>query len=263
MQKLFGRIKKSLHLLQRKIFFEMTSAYFNWSGGKDSALALWKILNEKKFQIEYLLTSINRFHNRVSMHGVRRELLEAQAASLNLPLTTIELPEQPSMEQYEWTMMQRVNWLKDQGITYSIFGDIFLEDLKNYREEKLSAVGIECVFPIWKKDTKELMKEFIDAGFKAVTVCVNEKFLDKSFCGRNIDKDFCKDLPPTVDICGENGEFHTFVYDGPLFNDPISFKKGEIVYREYLAPKSLQHPHQPVSKEEKNYGFYFCDLLMY
>src|SRR5258705_9182586 len=178
----------------------MTSAYFNWSGGKDSALALWKILKEKKFQVEYLLTSINRFHNRVSMHGVRRELLEAQAALLNIPLTTIELPEQPSMEEYERAMMQKVNWLKDQGITYSIFGDIFLEDLKNYREEKLGAVGIECIFPIWKKDTKELMTEFIDAGFKAVTVCVNERFLDKSFCGRNIDEDFCQDLPAIVDI---------------------------------------------------------------
>jgi len=235
----------------------MTRAYFNWSGGKDSSLALWKILKEKKCRVEYLLTSINRFHNRISMHGVRRELLEAQAASLNIPLTTIELPEQPSMEDYEITMIQKVNWLKEQGITQSIFGDIFLEDLKNYREEKLGTVGIECVFPIWKRDTKELMNEFIDGGFKALIVCVNEKFLDKSFCGRAIDNDLCNDLPPTVDICGENGEFHTFVYDGPVFNYPVRFKKGDIVYREYLTPKTVNS----TNIEEKNYGFYFCDLL--
>ena len=235
----------------------MIRAYFNWSGGKDSALALWKILNGKKFQVEYLLTSINRFHNRVSMHGVRRELLETQAASLNIPLTTIELPEQPSMEEYEMVMMQKLNWLRQQGIAHSIFGDIFLEDLKNYREEKLATAGIECVFPVWKRSTNELMKEFIDAGFKAVIVCVNEKFLDKSFCGRTIDKDLCNDLPATVDICGENGEFHTFVYDGPIFDHPICFKKGEIVYKEYSAPKTAD----PTTVREKNYGFYFCDLV--
>src|SRR4030095_3864973 len=158
----------------------MTRAYFNWSGGKDSALALWEIRKQKKVQVEYLLTSINIFHNRVSMHGVRRELAEAQAASLNIPLTTIELPEQPSMQEYEAAMIQKLNWLKNQGITHSIFGDIFLEDLKKYREEKLATAGIECIFPIWKRDTKELMREFIAAGFKAIIVCINEKFLEKS-----------------------------------------------------------------------------------
>ncbi|HKC37668.1 MAG TPA: diphthine--ammonia ligase [Chitinophagaceae bacterium] len=236
----------------------MTRAYFNWSGGKDSALTLWKIVQEKKFRIEYLLTCINSFHNRISMHGVRRELLETQALALNIPLTTIELPEQPSMNEYETAMMQKISWFKRQGIKHSIFGDIFLEDLKKYREEKLAAAGIECVFPIWKKDTKELMKEFISAGFKAIIVCINEKFLEKSFCGRMIDESFCNDLPAAVDMCGENGEFHTFVYDGPIFNNPITFKKGEVVYKEYLAPKDTDG-NAPVSG--KNYGFYFCDLL--
>ncbi|HEU5165257.1 MAG TPA: diphthine--ammonia ligase [Chitinophagaceae bacterium] len=236
----------------------MTRAYFNWSGGKDSSLALWKIVREKKFSIEYLLTSINSFHNRISMHGVRRELLEAQVAALNIPLTTIELPEQPSMIEYETAMMQKIRWLKVQGIAYSIFGDIFLEDLKKYREEKLATAGIECVFPIWKKDTRELMKEFIFAGFKAIVVCVNEKFLEKKFCGRMIDESFCNDLPAAVDVCGENGEFHTFVYDGPIFNKPVTFKKGEVVYKEYLSPKDADR-NSAVSG--KNYGFYFCDLL--
>ena len=235
----------------------MTRAYFNWSGGKDSAMALWQVLKEKKYQVEYLLTSMNSFHDRISMHGVRRNLLQAQAASIDISLTTIELPEQPGMNEYENAMLNKVSWLKEQGIRYSIFGDIFLEDLKKYREEKLSAAGIECIFPVWKKDTKDLMAEFINAGFKAIVVCINEKFLDKSFCGRLVERDFCKDLPAHVDICGENGEFHTFVYDGPVFKYPITFVKGEIVYKEYRAPENTD----VISVPEKNYGFYFCDLL--
>jgi len=260
---LFVRAEESLHFFQRKVFFEMTNAYFNWSGGKDSAVALWKILKEKKFHVKYLLTSMNSFHNRISMHGVRRELLEAQATSLDIPFTTIELSEQPSMQEYESAMIQKLNWLKNQEITHGIFGDIFLEDLKNYREEKLGAAGIGCVFPIWKRDTRELMMEFIDTGFRAVAVCVNERFLDRSFCGRSIDKNFCKDLPATVDICGENGEFHTFVYDGPIFRYPINFKKGEMVYKEYLAPQNTDPVSLSANNEEKRYGFYFCDLLIH
>src|SRR4030095_4940287 len=195
----------------------MTRAYFNWSGGKDSALALWKVLKEKEFKVEYLLTSMNSFHDRVSMHGVRRNLLEAQARSLNISLTTVELPEEPSMAEYETALTDKVNWIKEQGITHSIFGDIFLEDLKTYREQKLASAGIQCVFPIWKTDTNNLIRKFLDEGFKAIVVCINEKFLDESFCGRVIDENFLNDLPSMVDACGENGEFHSFVYDGPIF----------------------------------------------
>jgi uncharacterized protein (TIGR00290 family) len=230
----------------------MTRAYFNWSGGKDSAFALWKILKEREFKIEYLLTSMNSFNDRISMHGVRRELLNAQALSLNIPLTTIELPGQPSMKEYEDAMINKINWLKEKGISHSVFGDIFLEDLRKYREDKLAIAGVQCVFPIWRINTKELINEFIDKGFKAIVVCINEKFLDKSFCGRVIDKDFIADLPPTVDACGENGEFHSFVYDGPIFKTPIPFTKGEMVYKEYKDPDT--------SKKENYYGFYFCDL---
>lgn len=254
MQTMFDRVEKPLYHVQRKIPIEMTSAYFNWSGGKDSALALWKIFKERKFKVEYLLTNMNGFHNRVSMHGVRRVLLETQATSLNVPLTTIELPEQPSMTEYEETMMNKINWLKEQKITHGIFGDIFLEDLKKYREDKLKTAGIQCVFPIWKMDTKNLLNEFIEEGFKAIIVCVNEKFLDKSFCGRMIDKNFLEDLPASVDACGENGEFHSFVFDGPILKFPVSFTKGEIVYKEYKAPAT--------DKETlTHYDFYFCDLL--
>ena len=162
------------------------------------------------------------------------------------------------MHEYENEMMKVLNWLIEKGILKSIFGDIFLEDLRNYREEKLLSAGIKCIFPIWKMDTRDLITEFIRAGFKAIVVCVNEKFLDKSFCGRMIDQDFCKDIPGNVDICGENGEFHTFVFDGPVFSYPISFIKGEIVYKEYKALQKIDEIQEP----GKNYGIYFCDLLL-
>jgi len=137
-----------------------------------------------------------------------------------------------------------------------------LEDLRKYREEKLQALGITASFPLWKISTKKLMDEFISLGFKAIVVCVNEKYLDKSFCGRMIDHSFVRDLPDTVDVCGENGEYHSFVFDGPIFKTPLTFKKGEIVYREYTKPKNNKKEcFKPQSGEENNYGFYFCDIL--
>ena len=229
-------------------------AYMNWSGGKDSSLCLYKVLQLGNYNVTHLLTSVNAVHDRISMHGVRRSLLEAQASSIGIPLTTIELPEQPGMEEYENAMLQKVNELKQSGCTHAIFGDIFLEDLKIYRVQKLATAGIECVFPLWKINTTELVHEFIDLGFKSIIVCVNEQYLDKSFCGRIIDKDFLNDLPKNVDPCGENGEFHSFVFDGPIFKIPIAFAKGEIVYKNYMAPKEND-------STRPDYGFYFCDLL--
>ena len=154
-------------------------------------------------------------------------------------------------------MLDKVNTLKAAGCSKAIFGDIFLEDLKIYREQKLKEAGIECIFPLWQIDTNELIKEFIDAGFKAVVVCVNEQYLDESFCGRMIDKSFVNDLPSTVDVCGENGEFHSFVFDGPVFNQPIQFTKGDVVYKKYKAPK----PADDNNDHPADYGFYFCDLI--
>jgi uncharacterized protein (TIGR00290 family) len=226
----------------------MRKAYFNWSGGKDSSFALWKIMQQKEYSVDYLLTSINTHYNRVSMHGVRKELIEEQAKSIGIPLTTIDLPEHPGMEEYEQAMRKKVNWLKERGCSYGVFGDIFLEDLKKYREEKLSSIGIECIFPIWQYNTAELLNEFVDAGFKSIIVCVNERYLDKSFCGRIIDRDFINDLPPNVDPCGENGEYHSFCFAGPLFQYEIPFEKGEIVYRSYPAPGG------------GDLGFHFCEL---
>lgn len=226
----------------------------NWSGGKDSSLCLYKALQSGEYHISNLLTSVNAAHDRISMHGVRRSLLEKQAKSIGIPLTTIELPEQPDMNEYENAMLNKVNELKETGCTHAIFGDIFLEDLKIYREQKLATAGIECAFPLWKIDTTQLVHEFIELGFKSIIVCVNEQYLDKSFCGRIINKDFLNDLPKNVDPCGENGEFHSFVFDGPIFKTPIAFTKGAIVYKTYTAPK-VDADTNPV------YGFYFCDLL--
>jgi uncharacterized protein (TIGR00290 family) len=234
--------------------------YFNWSTGKDSALALHYLLQDKSYSVEHLLTSINTYHNRVSMHGLRRELFEQQIDALGIPYSTIELPEQPSMTEYEDLMKKTVSDLQQKGFEYAAFGDIFLEDLKIYREQQLAAFNIKGIFPIWKKDTKELLNEFIALGFKAILVCIKSDLLDVSFAGRIIDKDFIKDLPPNVDACGENGEFHTFCFDGPIFKKAINFTIGEKIYREYKAPENKEDKcFSPTQKN--NMGFWFCDLL--
>jgi uncharacterized protein (TIGR00290 family) len=234
-------------------------SYFNWSGGKDSALALYHAQKVRRYSIERLLTSVNRLHRRISMHGVREELLEQQAAAIGLPLQKLILPDQPSMPDYEEEMMKIMTALKKENFTHSFFGDIFLEDLKKYREEQLIKVGFTAVFPLWKRDTTELLHEFIDLGFQTVVVCVKAEVLDESFAGRVIDHHFIKDLPNNVDPCGENGEFHTFVFDGPIFRQPVPFRIGEKVFREYAAPRNSQDTcfsNQPSSPM----GFWFCDL---
>jgi uncharacterized protein (TIGR00290 family) len=161
------------------------------------------------------------------------------------------------METYEAAMNAKVEWLRSQGYNSALFGDIFLEDLRKYRVEKLAALGISCEFPLWLESSASLMDEFLGAGFRAIVVCVNEQMLDKSFCGRIIDANFVRDLPPNVDICGENGEYHSFVFDGPIFQHPIPIKKGEIVRRTYPAPLSA------TGEIAAPYGFYYCDLLLH
>lgn len=237
-------------------------AIFNWSSGKDSALALYKTLRANEYQICSLLTSVNSHYNRISMHGVRTELLEKQAESLNLPLYKMEIPEMPSMETYEAIMKETLEEFKNKGVTHSIFGDIFLEDLRKYREEKLESLGFTGVFPLWKIDTTVLIKEFLDLGFKTIVTCVNERYLDQSFVGRVIDEQFIKDLPENVDVCGENGEFHTFTFDGPIFSKPIEFEKGEIVHRKYEKPKSTaSNSACDTNNTAFDYGFWYCDLI--
>ncbi|WP_278035603.1 diphthine--ammonia ligase [Flavobacterium nitratireducens] len=241
----------------------MKKALFNWSSGKDSALALYKILQNPEFKIDYLLTSVNQQFQRISMHGVRVELLQQQAESIGIPLEIMEIPEMPTMEVYESVMQQTLEKLKNKGISHSVFGDIFLEDLRQYREDKLATMGFEGVFPIWRIPTKELIQEFISLGFQTVVVCVNERYLDKSFVGRMIDQQFIDDLPENVDVCGENGEFHTFCFDGPIFQKPIDFELGEIVYRKYEKPKTDSSNTACDSDDSTayDYGFWYCDLI--
>ena len=241
----------------------MKKTYFNWSSGKDSALALYKMLQNKEHNLDLLVTTTNKNFDRVSMHGLRNELLFKQADSIGVKLNTIEFPADVTMDLYSEIMKTSMNSLVEKKYTHAVFGDIFLEDLKAYRDSNLAEVNIKGVYPLWKKDTKTLIKEFLDLGFKAITVCVNAKLLGKEFVGRVIDEKFINDLPENVDVCGENGEFHTFVYDGPIFNYPIDFSLGEKVLKTYtLHDKEEDNCHQ--QKEENvnhDNSFWYCDLL--
>ncbi len=217
----------------------MQKAVYNWSGGKDSSFALWQVLKNKKFDIKYLLTSMSAEHRRISMHGVAEYLLDEQAENLGLPLRKIYLKEDSSLETYNSVIEEELKYAKSIGVSASIFGDIFLEDLRDYREKQLEKVGMKGIFPIWKRDTLELVNEFIDSGFKAVIVSANARLLDKSFCGRIIDHDFINDLPKGVDPCGENGEFHSFVFDGPIFSKPIDIEIGETIKKKYNVSEGI------------------------
>jgi uncharacterized protein (TIGR00290 family) len=213
---------------------------FCWSGGKDSAMALHALRAANDFRVTALLTTITETYDRVSMHGVRRVLLERQAASIGLPLHTVPIPPQCDNATYELRMKEALNEHLAAGVKRVAFGDIFLEDLRVYREHNLDQLNMTALFPIWKRDTRELALDFLRLGFKAIAVCVDPRVLDQSFAGRMLDESFFADLPPGVDPCGENGEFHTFVFNGPVFRTPIRFVSGEKVLRE---------------------GFCFCDLL--
>lgn len=230
---------------------------FNWSGGKDSALCLYKLLQSNEYDIISLLTSVNEKYQRISMHGVRVELLELQAKNIGIPLVKVLIPEMPTMELYEQIMSDTLNGLSEKGATVCAFGDIFLEDLRTYRENKLSTLNYKAIFPLWKRPTHELIHEFIDLGFKTIVTCVNEKYLNKSFAGRIIDNDFLKDLPKNVDPCGENGEFHTFVFEAPYFKQPIPIEKGEVVYRKYESSSNQSTDGSPYE-----YGFWYCDIKL-
>ena len=213
---------------------------FCWSGGKDSAMALQTLLQREEFRVAALLTTVTEGYERISMHGVRRELLALQAESVGLPLHEVRIPPQCLNSVYEARMGQALRVFYDQGVRKVAFGDIFLEDLRAYREANLARVGMTALFPIWMRDTRELIRFFHAERFRAIAVCVDPTVLDGSFAGRELDDSFFRDLPPNADPCGENGEFHTFVFDGPLFRWPVSIRTGEIVHRD---------------------GFVFCDLL--
>ena len=204
----------------------------SWSGGKDSSLALYHILQSKNFDVLALLTTITKDYGRISMHGVRCELLEQQVASLGLTLDQIFLSVHANNAEYEAKLEEKLRFYQNQGVSHVAFGDIFLEDLRLYREKNLARIGLQGLFPIWKRDTTELMREFLDLGFRAIVTCVDTRVLDASFSGREIDDSFLADLPNSVDPCGENGEFHSFVFAGPIFRNQIHFEAGEKVIRD-------------------------------
>ncbi len=210
----------------------MEKVIVSWSGGKDSALSLYEIQRSGKYQVASLITSINEHHDRVSMHGVRREMLEQQAQALGLPLIKIPIPMDCSEEEYESRLMGVLNQVKSDGIEHVVFGDIFLEWIKEYREKNLSRVGMTPILPIWGRDTRELAQSFIALGFKAVITCVNTKAMPEDFLGRVFDEHLLAELPPKVDPGGENGEFHSFVFAGPIFQKSIPYTLGRAVFKD-------------------------------
>jgi uncharacterized protein (TIGR00290 family) len=211
---------------------------FCWSGGKDSAMAL-ETLRRSGVRVTGVLTTVTDGYERVAMHGVRTSLLLEQAKAIGLPLRKVRIPPHCGNSVYEARMEEALREQLALGVRRVAFGDIFLADLREYRERNLARAGMEAVFPLWKRDTRELAREFCRRGFRAVAVCIDSKKLSPQFAGRELDRSFFRDLPEEVDPCGENGEFHSFVYQGPIFSRPLAVERGQVVERE---------------------GFYFCDL---
>ncbi len=211
-----------------------------WSGGKDSALTLHALRADPSIRVAGLLTTVTDPYDRVSMHGVRRTLLASQAAAIGLPLTEARIPAGASNATYEQSFGAALAVHRSRGVRRVAFGDLFLADIRAYRERQLAALDMIGLFPLWERDTHQLAREFIALGFRATLVCVDPHRLDASFAGRSFDSGLLRDLPPGVDPCGENGEFHTFVTDGPIFAAPVACAVGVVVHRE---------------------GFVFCDLV--
>ena len=221
----------------------------SWSGGKDSAMALHALLKSGQYEIVSLLTTVSKQYERISHHGVRVELLEQQAAALGIPLHKLYLHQANcSLEDYEALMKKAMLEYKDKDVLTVAFGDVFLQDLREYREHNLAKVGMEAIFPIWCRDTTEIVRTFIALGFKAYLTCVDNEKLGREFAGRPIDADLIRDLPDGVDPCGENGEFHSYVYDGPIFQRPVNLSIGEVVLRDVRYFADLVPIDQRVKK---------------
>jgi uncharacterized protein (TIGR00290 family) len=210
----------------------MENVLVSWSGGKDSAMAVYEIIKSQNYQIAALLTTVTEDYDRISMHGVRRVLLERQAAAVGFPLEKVFISKNAANDEYESNMGLVLKKYKDSGVTSVVFGDIFLEDLRKYREDNLAKLDLQAIFPLWKRDTQELARAFTGLGFKAITTCVDTQMLGSQFVGRVIDEQFLSELPAGADACGENGEYHSFVYEGPIFKEKIGFSVGEVVLRE-------------------------------
>lgn len=225
----------------------MKPVYLSWSGGKDATLALDTLRQSSEYEVRGLLTTVNDHFQRVSMHGLRIELVEQQANALGLPIEMIRLPKEVDYEIYEQYMKSSMVKLRNSGIQGLVYGDIFLETLKQYREEMLTECGLEGIYPLWKQDTGKLAEKFISKRYRSIVISVNGTKLNDSFVGRNYDATFLNELPSGIDPCGENGEFHSFVTDGPVFNNPVAVKTGNIEERHYGGDRENRA--------------YFCDLL--
>lgn len=228
---------------------EKLKTFLNWSSGKDCSMALQLLLDRSEVQVDQLFTTVSSANQRIGMHGLHESLLKQQANAIGLPLKIMYLPEKNEMETYNALMQEQMQVFLKNGFTHAAFGDIFLEDLKTYREAQLNKVGLKGLFPLWKKDTKSLLKEFVDKGFKAIVVAASGTFFEANFVGTEINDSFIDQLPSGVDPCGENGEFHTFCYDGPIFEHAVRFKKGKKVIRSYPNPEG-----------EGELAFHFLDL---
>ena len=222
----------------------------NWSSGKDAALAFHLLSGMKGYRVSHLLTTLSAEHDRIFMHGIREKLLDIQAERMGIPQIKVKLPASPDDNIYKTAMAENLSALNQQGVTTSAFGDIFLEDLKTYREQQLQKAGMAALFPLWKKDTRQLVKMVEETGIEAIIVCVNEKHLGKEYLGKKITTELIDSFPPDTDPCGENGEYHTFVYNAPFFSSPISIKTGEIVHKVYPSE----------SNKQWDTGFYFLDV---
>ena len=207
----------------------------SWSSGKDSAWALHSLNTQHPGAVAALLTTVNETMDRVAMHGVRRDVLEAQARAAGLPLRIVPIPHPCSNEIYESRMREAVAAAVADGFTHASFGDLFLEDVRRYREERLEGSGLTPLFPLWDIPTRELADRMLATGLRARLACVDTRVLDVSFVGREFDTALLRDLPAGVDPCAERGEFHTCVYDGPMFTAPLALERGETVTREPFA----------------------------
>ncbi len=215
-------------------------AWMSWSTGKDSAWALHVTRQHGEVDVVALLTTVNAAYARVAMHAVREALLDAQAEALGLPLVKVPIPSPCPNAVYEKAMAAALERARGEGITHMVFGDLFLEEIRKYREEKLTGTGIAPLFPVWGRDTTTLARQMIDGGLRAYLTCVDPKRLDRAFAGREFNARLLAELPPGVDPCGENGEFHTYASQGPMFSKPIAIQRGEVIERD---------------------GFVFADLL--
>jgi uncharacterized protein (TIGR00290 family) len=234
---------------------------YSWSGGKDSALALARLLRDERYEVVGLLTTCSTQLQRVSMHGVRLELLDAQARALGLPLEKVFVSPRSSNEEYSQKMAAALTAYKARGVCACAFGDIFLEDLRLWREQKLATLGLKTVFPLWKVDSRSLLREFFDQGFGAVVCCVDDAWLGESAVGRRLDESFIRCLPPEADPCGENGEFHSFAFAGPIFSEPVRFQIGGKVYRPLEGAQPDSGTPAPQGGRRLTRGFWYCDLL--